>query len=126
MRAVAEAVVSVVFPATLSVCARVRPPVDEAEAKKSWPPIVAAPVVEAVERVARPDWLTEKREAPVDEATTNGLAPATPLTERVAIGEEEPIPRRVLVLSQKKLALFCDTRPLVPMNGIEPAVSPER
>ncbi len=66
--AVADAVVSVVCPVTLSVCARVRPPVDEAEAKKSWPPIVAAPVVEAVERVARPDWLTEKREVPVEEA----------------------------------------------------------
>jgi hypothetical protein len=64
---------------------------------------------------------------PEDDATANGLAvPATPRTERVAIGVEDPIPKRSFAASKKKLALSCDTSPLVPMNGMEPAVSPER
>lgn len=64
---------------------------------------------------------------PDEDATTNGLVePFNPRTERVAIGVPVPTPRRVLVLSKKKLALFCDTRPLVPINGTDPVVRPER
>ena len=35
-------------------------------------------------RVARPAWLTEKSDVPVDEATTNGLVVEVPWTKRVA------------------------------------------
>jgi hypothetical protein len=87
---------------------------------------VNAPVDEPEERVARPDWETEKRVAPVEEDTRKGLAPVTPSTERVAIGVEVPTPSLVLVLSKKKLALFCATSPPVVTKGTDPAVRPER
>ena len=65
--------------------------------------------------------------APEDDATTNGFCvPATQRTESVAIGVLVPTPKRLLVLSKKKLALFCDTSPPAPMNGTDPAVRPER
>ena len=37
-----------------------------------------------------------------------------------------PIDSLVKVLSQKKLELFCETRPFVPMNGIDPWVNEVR
>src|SRR5579864_8392491 len=36
-----------------------------------------------------------------------------------------PMPNLLLVASQKKAALFCDSKPLVPINGTEPAVKVE-
>ena len=57
---------------------------------------------------------------------TNGLVPPEPRTERDAIGVEEPMPSLSLVLSKKKLALSCVSSPPVPINAIEPCVSPVR
>ena len=66
-------------------------------------------------------WLDE------DATVRSGVVcPPCPRTESVDEGVPVPIPRRVLVLSKKKLVLFCDTRPLVPINGTDPAVNPER
>jgi hypothetical protein len=50
---------------------------------KSCPPTVRAPVVDAVESVARPVWEIEKRVVPVDDATLNGLTPDDPCTLKV-------------------------------------------
>ncbi len=36
-----------------------------------------------------------------------------------------PMPSLLLVASQKKAALFCESKPLAPINGTEPAVSDE-
>ena len=55
-----------------------------------------------------------------------GLVPPLPWTKSLAVGVVVPIATLALVLSKKRLALFWDTRPLVPMNGMEPVVSPER
>jgi hypothetical protein len=97
--------------------------------------ILADPGIPTIERVEEgvedpipmfPFWLTENNATPVDEATINGLTPAEPITDSVAIGVPVPTPRRVLVLSKKRLALFCDIRPLAPMNGTDPAVRPDR
>jgi hypothetical protein len=65
---------------------------------------------------------TVRKDALDDEAIVKIelVAPAVPTTVRSAVGVEELIPRRVLVLSQKKLALFCDTSPEAPINGIDP------
>ena len=46
--------------------------------------------------------------------------------ERIEAGVVVPRPRRAEVLFQNRLALFCEIRPLVPMNGIEPVVRLER
>ena len=102
------------------------PDVDEALAKKSLPPTVKSLVEDPEVKVVRPVCDTERSAVPVDDETTNGLTPAFPSTARVAVGVEVPTPRRVLVLSKKKLALFCDTSPPAVMNGTEPVVSPER
>jgi hypothetical protein len=67
-----------------------------------------------------------RRGAPVEDAIASGLVPPVPLTEREAIGVEEPIPRRLLTSSKKKLVLSCVRSPLAPMNGTDPAVNPDR
>src|ERR1019366_761947 len=40
-------------------------------------------------------------------------------------GAAVPMPSRLLVASQKRLALFWDSNPPVPMKGTEPAVNDE-
>lgn len=48
------------------------------------------------------------------------------LTDNLANGEVEDIPREAGVAFQKKFALSCVRRPLAPMNGTEPAVRKEK
>ena len=82
--------------------------------------------VEVAPIATLPFWAIERRLAPVEEEMESGVLPAIPIIEKVAIGEDEPIPNLVLATSQKKFALSCDTSPFAPMNGTEPVVSPER
>ena len=59
----------------------------------------------------------------------NDIPPDASVEEaRVSIedGVVVPSPRRLVLSFQKKLALFCERRPPVPMNGTDPAVRPER
>jgi hypothetical protein len=60
---------------------------------KSCPPTVRAPVVDAVESVARPVWEMEKRVVPVDDAITRGLVVDVPCTKRDADSVVVPIRR---------------------------------
>ena len=55
-----------------------------------------------------PDEVTVKYCDPVEEATEKMLlvVPLCPCTTKLEFGVPEPIPRYLLVLSQKKLALF--------------------
>lgn len=82
--------------------------------------VVVAPIA------TLPFWAIERRLAPVEEEMERGSFPPIPMTERVAIGEDEPIPTRLLIESKKKFALSCDTNPFVPINGTEPVVSPDK
>ena len=111
MSAVADALASVVCPVTPNVPATPR---------RNAGDVVPIPTL--------PEDSTVRNDALEEEATVKiGLVcPPVPTTERSDVGVELPIPRRVLVLSQKKLALFCDTSPPVVINGIDPVVSPER
>jgi hypothetical protein len=106
-------------------------PVDDATVKRlsvspAWPVIESAEdgVEEPIPMLPLASIM--KSDAPEDDATANGLLVPAAFTESVATGVPVPIPRRVLVLSQKKLELFCERSPLVVTNGIDPAVSPER
>lgn len=47
----------------------------------------------------------------------------SPTMPTFAIGVVVPIPNLPLVLSQNSEELFCDNRPPVPTNGIDPAVN---
>ena len=72
-----------------------------------------------------PVGLTESILALDDDAITNGLVfPSIPRTDSVAVGVPVPIPSLVLVLSQKKLELFCETSPFAPRKATDPWVNP--
>ena len=83
-------------------------------------------VVEPIPRL--PEDRSVKKDAPEDDATSmiEDVDPENPCKVRRAEGVDVPIPRRELVLSQKKLALFCERSPPVVTNGTDPAVSAER
>ena len=64
----------------------------------------------------------------VVEATvkSGAVEPSVPCTESLADGEVVPIESLVFALSQKNWVLFCEIRPFVPMNGIDPVVRADR
>ena len=105
--------VSPVVDAVASVVCPVTPRVPATPSKK--PGVDDPTPTLPFERTVRKDWLDDEAIVKI-----GVVVPAVPKTVKSAIGVEDPIPKRVLVLSQKKLALFCDTRPEAPINGIDP------